>query len=291
MNNKKRYLVLILIIYSVYIYSISLEDVINYTLNNNFEIKTAEKKYQEGIIISKTLNGSYTPEISFSSITEISDEYNWDSIPDMYSSSINYTQPLPGGMTFSLGATYSFNSILMCEERGLSQNPTISISLTQSLFPFWIQKKIKDPIYVSSKQKKELSYYELLYIKKNVLQNLIHSYMYAMTTNNEMIMSQNSIELYERQINALKMLEISGKSTHAKILELENIKWNAQQNLISIKSNYLSYVQKLKSICGLEIDKMTLEFSVNFNTENQLIYMLLASGELNHYESGENRQF
>ncbi len=90
--------------------SFSLSNLINSTLQNNSDIASAQSNYESAILSSKTLDGTFAPEISFSSSANLSKDYDWNTSPDYFSTYVTYSQPLPGGTTISATGTYSFTS-------------------------------------------------------------------------------------------------------------------------------------------------------------------------------------
>ena len=242
-------------------FSLSFDDLIELTLQNNTDILSAQNAYDSACLSLKTLNGTYAPQVSLSSSATLPDEYKWNLTPDYFSSSIIYSQPLPGGTTLGFTGSFTFNSLDILDERYISQNPSLSFSLTQSLFPFWVQGKIKDPAKLSTKQQKDYYYNQLLYTKKTVLQNLIQNYIYAAVYQKQIQIYQNSIYLLDKQIETSNQLRKTGAVNQARITELQNSKWSYQQDLMSAKSSYISYIQNLKTICGtaFENDSLSLE--------------------------------
>ncbi len=241
-------------------FSLSFDELIELTLQNNTDILSAQNGYDSASLSLKTLNGAYAPQVSLSSSASLPDEYKWDTTPDYFSSSITYSQPLPGGTTLGFTGSFSFNSADILEERCISQNPSLSFSLTQSLFPFWAQGKIKNPAKLSSKQQKDYYYYQLLYTKKTVMQNLVQNYIYASVHKKQIQIHENSIYLLDKQIETSNQLLKIGAVNQARITELQSSKWSYQQDLMSAKSSYISYIQNLKTICGTEFKNDSLSF-------------------------------
>ena len=242
-------------------FSLSFDKLIELTLQNNTDILSAQNSYDSACLSLKTLSGAYAPQVSLASSASLPDEYKWDTSPDYFSSSITYSQPLPGGTTLGFTGSFSFNSAEFLEERYISQNPSLSFSLTQSLFPFWAQGKIKNPAKLSAKQQKDYYYNQLLYTKKTVLQNLLQNYIYAAVYKKQIQIYENSIYLLDKQIEISNQLLKTGAVNQARITELQSSKWSYQQDLMSAKSSYISYIQNLKTICGtaFENDSLSLE--------------------------------
>ena len=136
----------------------SLIELAEKALENNSDIFSANNSYHTAIISTKTMNGAFSPQLTFSSSTQIPKDYSWKSCPDYLSSSISYTQPLPGGSSISISGGASVNTEILFEELHLSQNPSLSISLQQSLMPNWIQGKFTDPNIENVHQQKQYYY-------------------------------------------------------------------------------------------------------------------------------------
>ncbi len=247
--------------------SFSLSDLITSALQNNSDIASAQSNYESAILSSKTLDGTFAPGIFFSSSTNLSKDYDWNTSPDYFSTYVTYSQPLPGGTTISATGTYSFTSTTtfsattatttdasnLTVQRYISQNPNISFTLSQSLLPFWAQGTIKDPTILGAKQQAEYYRLQVLATKKSVLRNLLQNYAYAQIYKKQIQLYQNSISLIEKQIAALRELKTSGSTNQVKITELESTKWSYQEDLMSVQASFYSYLQNLKNICACEI--------------------------------------
>lgn len=251
---KKVLLLISFLLYRCLLFSLSLSDVINIAFERNLDIKNALSNYESAVLSSKTLNGVYSPLVSVSSSTKLSEQEGIDSNPKEFSSQITYSQPIPGGATISTTGTYSSNSQLTGEDCFLFQYPSISLSLSQSLLPFWVQGTIHDPAKLSTKQQVEYYYNQLMYTKRNVIQTLIQNYVNVIVYKNETEIYKNSIELLNEQIAAMYELKKSGSINQTRITELENSKWTYQQNLISAESNYNTYLLNFKTIINHEIE-------------------------------------
>lgn len=264
------------LLFSLNLYATSLADLIHLAFQNNPEIISAQNTYDNAALSAKTFNGELAPSVNVASSASLPKNYAWNQAPDAFSSNITVSQPLFGGTTISTTGTYSFNISTINDKRFLLQSPNISFSLTQSLLPFWVQEKLKDPSFLSAQLQKKYYYNQLLYTKKNVLENLIQNYVYVLVYKNEIKMLQNSIAHLDEKIKALKQLKDSGNINQAEILEMKNSKWNYQQNLVSAFSSYESYLQRLKTICGFNFDDNDkfLSFESNLLNENEVIQLI-----------------
>ena len=253
------------------LFSISINELINVSIENNQDIKTALTDYEKSILTAKSLDGLYVPEISISSSSVVPKEYDWDELPDNFSSTLTYSQSLPGGTKISVESSYSFETINYLEDKYIAQYPNLSFSLSQSLLPFWVQGCIHDPGKLSLKQQQEYYHNQFLYVKRNVIQNVCQIFIAVVLAKNTILMNQNNIQLFEEQIDSLKILQASGNATRSKVLEIENQKWNAQQNLMSAQTDFTKCINNLKVICGYDFPEEDIQFSGNESIDDIII--------------------
>ena len=243
----------------------SLMELAEIALNNNSDILSAINSYQTSILSSKSMDGTFSPQLSFSSSSQISKDYTWNNCPDYLSSSISYVQTLPGGSSISISGGASVNAETIYEELYLNQKPNVSISLQQSLMPFWIQGKSKDPNIENSYQQEQYYYHELLNTKKSTLLNVAQNFVYILIYKKQIQISQNLLKLLDEQIAATKQLKLSGASSQSKITELLNSKWTSQQDLLSVQTNLESTLQNLKILCNHDIDISDIAYHDSFS--------------------------
>ena len=160
---KKYFIFLLSVLLMKHLYAQTIVELTNIALENNSEIISAQKTYESMMLSSKTMDGAFSPQVSFSSSTKFPDEFSWNTSPDYLSSSVSYIQPLPGGTTISISGETSIKKECINNEYYLSQNPNVSISLQQSLLPFWGQGKLKDPI-IENKDLQKQYYYSYLWL-------------------------------------------------------------------------------------------------------------------------------
>lgn len=249
---KKLLFFLLLCFVPTQLLSITLQELITISFEKNSEIISVKKDYETAQISKKTVNGSYVPEINISSSTTIPKNYNCE-LPDSFLYGLTYTQPLPGGASISFETSYFCDLFDIQNEIFITQKQDLSLSLSQSLLPYWIQGQIKDPLQLSFEQQSEESYWQLMYTSKKVLQNLFQNYIYALLAQNELKIHTNTIMFYEEQIESLKQLKTAGNINQSRILEIENLKWTTQQSLIAVQTKYVEYIQNIKLLCNQDL--------------------------------------
>lgn len=218
-------------------------------IENNLDIQKAKAEYESAQIAERTLNGFYSPGVSINSSTIFCNENEVKTNLQDFSSNLIITQQFFGGSVLSINGTYGFSIWEDCGTK-MKQKPGISCTLATSLYPYWMQGLICDPVIMTLKQQKEYCSNQLLSTKKEVLLSLVQNYAMAISYKKSIEIYENSIWLIQEQIDALKKLYMVGNTSQIKITELENSKWSYQQELISAMSNYEGYIQTLANLCG-----------------------------------------
>lgn len=251
-------------------YSLSIIDLVDYAIEYNSDIKTSLIAYETESLSCEKLNGYYIPGISLNSTVKLSDESNDEKFINYLDSNISCTQSFPGGTLLSFSMDYNLNNYNLFNDIYISQTPNITLKVSQSLFPFWLQGAAIDPVKLSYYHSKDYYYYQFLNTKKIVLIQIFQNYVMNLISKNEMAINKNLINLYVEQIESLNELCKKGNVSQSKILEVENLKWNAQQNYMINHSNSIGYIQKLKTICGFDFDEGLLDDFIENDFENKL---------------------
>lgn len=268
---KKNIIFLLIFFCSIKSYSITLEGLIDKTVQNNSDIKNAYKNFEITLISKQTFDGLFSPSI----ITGFTEKLSSDeSKTKNMSTYLLYSQQLPGNFVFSIEGNYeaTFQNIL--NENYLFQIPSLKFNLSQSVLPFWLQGEKKDPRIENYKLQNEYSYYQYLNVKKNTLLNLIQNYIYAFIYKNEIQIHKNSIELSNEQINAINEMKDNGAINFSKVVELENLRWSYQQSLLSSEIDFTSCIKNIKTISGENFDANLLDFFIEANTTDIILNYL-----------------
>lgn len=259
---KKNILILILIYFNLNLFSIDIKELIESTVLNNVEIKNALNNYESTLISKKTIDGVFSPSISTGISGTITKN---DSEPQNFSTSLSYSQPLPGGLVFSTIGNFGVLSQNILNENYLYQTPSIKINISQSLLPFWLQGMKNDPIIENVKLQSEYSYCQYINTKKTMIINLVQNYFNALIYKNEIETHKNSIEIVNKQIIALNNMKDIGASNLSKIIELENLRWSYKQNLLSSEIDFTSCIRNLKTISCVDFDEKMINTSIDNN--------------------------
>lgn len=228
----------------------NLEEVIRTTLENNHQILSSKADYEAAALLSKNGGAAFAPGVSLSGS---------ETTEDNYSASVTYSQPLPGGTALQFAGSYDYSSVQMQGTRIESKNPRLSLSLNQSLFPFWMAGKFQDPKVISYKLQEQYCFNQLQYSKQNIIIDIIQNCVYAVIEYKKIESIYNSINLVQLQYEALSELKQSGGANEAQLVELDNSRWSYELELLSARANYLGYIQKIKSLCYTDCDFLVEE--------------------------------
>jgi len=220
-------------------------------VETNGDVLSAQHAYESACLSLSTLGGTYAPSVTTSAASTVPDGYGWDECPDSLSASVSVTQPLPGGTSIGVTGAYALSAAVAYDSRYVSQIPDVAFTLSQSLYPFYAQGKLRNPERLSLQQKKEYYYNVLLYTKQQKLETVAQYYILSLIYRKKMEMYEASIAYTQEQIDALNELRKIGGANMAKIAELESSRMGNEQNLSDVRITYRQYVQYLKETCGM----------------------------------------
>lgn len=220
-----------------------IKDILEASLKNNSQILIAQAEFETATLLVKNSGGIFAPNLVLSGAVKSKNDY---------STSVTYTQPIPGGASFQMVGTYDYSKTEMFGTKVEIKEPNISFLYNQSLFPFWVAGQLEDVDSLSYKLQAEYYYYQLLYTKQTIITELLQNCVGAVSENNKIRMLNNSIEIVLLQEKGLEELKSLGGANESRILELEDSRCSFEQELLIAYSNMSSYIQKIKSICGEE---------------------------------------
>ena len=234
-----------------YLFSISLIELSEYAFNNNLELASAKKSFDLAVLEYDNLKYQYSPNLYFSTnTTGVNRNYLINN-----SVSINYSQNLPTGTM--IGLTFD-SSIYSTHNTYYLDNINLIFSLSQRLFSFSSKNNWSNMTENISNQTMNYQYYQFLYVKKNIIQELIRNYFYGYINKNDIEICNNKICLLDDRIYLLEHEKKLGQANQAQINEIYSSKLDLQLNLISLSSSYTNYIQNIKKICGFDFDESTI---------------------------------
>lgn len=205
---------------------------------NSPEISLSALELDKTEISYKARNAQYIPSISLSVYNEyIDSNVGLTQYPTEGTAQLGILWSIPGGTQLQTSISYKVNRYILnsleeesYENTGYDQNPGITVSLSQSLLPFWIQWLDGNPVQNIYKNQRSLSVNSynntIAEIKKTVTEKYI-----------QLRKLYRTIRLLENQIQIQhSLLEVAQQKVHIGTLTQMEL-WNYEENLQNYKNN------------------------------------------------------
>ncbi len=220
----------------------------------NGEVLAAQAAYDAARLSASTLNGIYAPSLSASTSASIDEDYSRRDIPKTLSPSLSFTQPLPGGASVGITGTYNVSAASASGKQYITQTPEITLTLSQSLLPFWLQGKKRNPEKLSLEQKQQYYYQQLLYTRQQKIQSTTQYYILCQIYKKKVQVYEASIAYRQQQADAYNALKRAGKASLVNVAEAESSLFTDRQNLYETQLLYEQYLAALKDACGTDAE-------------------------------------
>ncbi len=213
-----------------------------------------------------------------SSLYPISINSNFNSsFNDMYEDIIWYTtnsnvvlsisKQNPFGNKISSSISYGisrgildiFSESINNENIGYSHNPTVFLSIEQSLFPSFFQGVSYDPNVKILEKNLQMARYSKEAIEQSLIENISQYYIQQRCTLRMLEKYERYIQFYDKKIEAAKELLEESKVSISEVWELESKRWEyfeAYNNTLSSKNNIES---TLTQLCGAEDGNVSMD--------------------------------
>lgn len=227
-------------------------------LQNSLEIRISSLELDNTEISYKARNAQYIPSFSFSAYSEfIESEAGLTQFPIEGISQLGIQWNIPGGTKLQTSISYEVNRYVLnsleeesYENTGYEQNPEISLSLSQSLLPFWIQWMDGNPVQNIYKNQRTLSVNSYNNIIADVKKSVTEKYI-------QLRKLYRTIHLLENQIQIQRtLLEVAQQKVYAGTLSQIEL-WNYESNLQNYKNNlnetlfqFEQIKQEISNACG-----------------------------------------
>ena len=227
-------------------------------LQNSLEIRISSLELDNTEISYKARNAQYIPSFSFSAYSEfIESEAGLTQFPIEGISQLGIQWNIPGGTKLQTSILYEVNRYVLnsleeesYENTGYEQNPEISLSLSQSLLPFWIQWMDGNPVQNIYKNQRTLSVNSYNNIIADVKKSVTEKYI-------QLRKLYRTIHLLENQIQIQRtLLEVAQQKVYAGTLSQIEL-WNYESNLQNYKNNlnetlfqFEQIKQEISNACG-----------------------------------------
>lgn len=227
-------------------------------LQNSLEIRISSLELDNTEISYKARNAQYIPSFSFSAYSEfIESEAGLTQFPIEGISQLGIQWNIPGGTKLQTSILYEVNRYVLnsleeesYENTGYKQNPEISLSLSQSLLPFWIQWMGGNPVQNIYKNQRTLSLNSYNNIIADVKKSVTEKYI-------QLRKLYRTIHLLENQIQIQRtLLEVAQQKVYVGTLSQIEL-WNYESNLQNYKNNlnetlfqFEQIKQEISNACG-----------------------------------------
>ena len=245
-------------------------------LQNSLEIRISSLELDNTEISYKARNAQYIPSFSFSAYSEfIESEAGLTQFPIEGISQLGIQWNIPGGTKLQTSISYEINRYVLnsleeesYENTGYDQNPEISVSLSQSLLPFWIQWMGGNPVQNIYKNQRTLSVNSYNNIIADVKKSVTEKYI-------QLRKLYRTIHLLENQIQIQRtLLEVAQQKVYAGTLSQIEL-WNYESNLQNYKNNlnetlfqFEQIKQEISNACGKDefnnLDAELPSFKIRF---------------------------
>lgn len=233
---------LIFFFVSFCLHAVSFDEILNLINSNYYEINNRLLDYEQSI---KKKNDKYAPSVSVGGGTSFENDI---------SSSLSYTQPLPGGSAVTLSAQYSQKKLSEGSGESDIRNTVFSVSFLQSLYPYWLQGRLADPFIENVKHESEISFYQYEASKKEVIKKAVELYYASLIYENEIQIFEREIDFIDSKISASYEMLKKGSANQITLNNLEDSKWTYIQSLMEAKKNYSQSMNMLELMCNIKFE-------------------------------------
>ncbi len=233
---------LIFFFVSFCLHAVSFDEILNLINSNYYEINNRLLDYEQSI---KKKNDKYAPSVSVGGGTSFENDI---------SSSLSYTQPLPGGSAVTLSAQYSQKKLSEGSGESDIRNTAFSVSFLQSLYPYWLQGRLADPFIENVKHESEISFYQYEASKKEVIKKAVELYYASLIYENEIQIFEREIDFIDSKISASYEMLKKGSANQITLNNLEDNKWTYIQSLMEAKKNYSQSMNMLELMCNIKFE-------------------------------------
>lgn len=198
------------------------------------DIANSNYEYSCAMLRQQTLNGYFTPGVFISTDFDSFGQKNFFEKNSTVAASLGYEQKIISGTSFKAVTNYSLYTDNIKRDKYI-QNPSLSFVFIQSLKPYWLQGKKKDPIREQYALEKKYSYYKYECSKIIAIQNLVEYFFNIKICNTKLKYIQNQINLCNIKLDSLKKMRENGSINVNDEIATEKDILKYSEDLASIK--------------------------------------------------------
>ena len=266
----------LLVFISLNVFAVSLKELLEKALTDNIDIQTQRNVYQNSLLSKEGTDGIYAPSLSVSGNVTMPDSYNFSSLPPSITAQLSYGQKITSGTSLQIDTAYQRTGPTYTYSDTIKHDVSVSLSLSQNLNPYWAQKgNMGNPDKVAKFYDSEKNYYVYLNTIKTVFTNIIQNYIRFIESQKQIKICNNNLSVIDKRISAFNALFQNGEINKSEITNLQNERFNLEQELYSYSLNSLSALQTLSSLCSAPLQPKDISYS-EFNEEVDDIYLYVS---------------
>lgn len=246
-----------MIIHSVYSETV-LENLWEKSRSSSIDIQTADIYMQEAASSLRYINTEYEPEMSTTVSSSFNDTYEstlW--YPSYADGGIVWSKTFPGSLSLSTKMGYEINRSLLTifedgipDNTGYTQEPFLSLTLSQGLCPYWMQGYGKDPYRAQLEYLLEQKKQNRNQTEKSILMAVTAYYIQLRKYERLIRMTERVVNVYDTLIDSLTESYERGNLEIAKVWEQENNRWEYVDDLNGYYDSRETALKYLCMYCG-----------------------------------------
>jgi hypothetical protein len=245
--------------------SFTLEKIVESIVSDN-NVINAKKQYELSAIHKRYQYLQWWLP-SFTLSNSLAYPYENDEFDDKATSdetSLDLAIPLPTGSIINLSGSYSLardlleTSTLDKKEWGFTQDLQFSVSLSQSLNPWWIHSN-KNPYNRAAVIQRTLSKNDYNGTVKDILFSSISTYIRLRKIERNSTQINDTLEMYDELLAAHRTLYTSGSISWRDYEKTRMEKWEYESNLFSLENDKLAAQGDLYKLTGIVIENVSSE--------------------------------
>lgn len=233
--------------------TVRIETLWNAALETNVDVKTAETE-ASGADIKKHYYGAiYSPSIVVkgSNTFAPNPQRKDGTLSDASTFSFSYGQPFSGGGTLNATVAYSQSRPFTEDETYAAQNPSLSLSLTQGLKPWWIQGLDKNPQASLIDTEILLREIQLVRQKKTVLIAVTQDFIELRKIERAIVLLERTIALRNETLSSLALLYEQGALGMTKIWDEKQLLLDDENAFVQSMAERERLKENLRTACGI----------------------------------------
>lgn len=180
--------------------------------------------------------------------------------------SVNVSKKNPFGNSVSAGISYSINRGILnysakdidSDNIGYSQNPSVNLSINQSLMPAF-DAGIKDPNTEILRKNIRSASFTKDSAEKQLIEDVTYYYIQARCNARLLEKYKQYVAFYDLKIESAKELLGKSKISSSELWKVENKKWEYYQDYIEVLNSKESINMNLRNLCGESSGDSTTE--------------------------------